>query len=236
MNSARRRFQPHSHVEFVLLGYRVETEPQLVAAGQSGSGERSRVERHLGAAVGDLDRSSEAQQMTIAGNSGVDRDPLDPETADVDIDVRKQRRVRVAGPQLRQPQQSGRLYVDRADVDMIAEISERAIIELRFGRREEQPLRIPELEIVDCQFAEHRPFDPADIDIETRGRLHRIDLADDVASPHPGVEPEDEAKQEEQHGAERDCGPFDRGPGPTAADRGFDGIVLRHQKAWPIDM
>jgi hypothetical protein len=181
----------------------------------------------------------------------IDEKLPDMKAADVDVYVRQQRRVGIARVEHGQAHQPRPRDVQLLDVDMIAEIGERPIIDAGDGRVEEGAARILQRQIVDGEIAKDRAFDPADIDVEAGSGLEIVDLADDEAPSRIAVQPDQEGDDQDDQDRDGDAHPFGDAPrnvalaaaGPRLGDRpvgerlvGVNGRLARHQKACPIDM
>jgi hypothetical protein len=177
--------------------------------------------------------------VAVAGDARVHRDPADLEASDVDVDVGQQRRVRVAGFELGQAHQPGARDLDRLDVDMVAEIGQRPVVERRFRRDEECALGILQGEAVKLELAEQRALDPLHVDVEARRHFHVVDLPHDIAMPERRVQPDEEGPHHRHEHEEADARPLGGGAGAVAAARNrgggsgrvLDGTLLCHQNA-----
>ena len=229
-----------AEVEPVVRRHRVEPQPQPVAAGKARRGERGRASSaELGAAVGDPDPAVDRQQVAPPGDRRIDQQPADAQPADVDVDVGEQRRVGIAGAKRGKPVQPRLGDVERADVDMVAEVGEAADSRARpSGARKKMPWGSRASRSCRVSSPNTEPSIRPTSDLEARGRLEGVDLADDVAAARIGVQPDQEGADQQQRRASRPM-PVHLATVSAGWRRRTTTIVGgrlgRHQKACPIE-
>ena len=93
-----RRAGPRDQVQVEPVGRRhgVENETQPIAAGEAGRAQRTGIKPHLGAPVGDRRAAVERQQMMPPRHRRRDCQPADMEPRQIEVDVGKEGRVRIA--------------------------------------------------------------------------------------------------------------------------------------------
>src|ERR1051326_3366650 len=105
--------------------------------------------------------------MALAGYRGIDQQPADMKMAEVEIDVREERAVGIgARPEGGKAHQMRGGAVERAYVDMAAQVSEGTVIHVGPVGVKEDALRIGERDVDQPHLAEDRALDPADMDLE----------------------------------------------------------------------
>jgi hypothetical protein len=220
-------------VEMVAVGLGVEVQAELVAAALDG-----RVEADEGSAGADLHFAGEAADAGLAGHRGVDPDLGDIEMADVDVEAGEDRPRLLRRHQLGQAVEEDEIGIEPVDRQAVGHPGERVPVRLDQRGLGEQPLGVVEPDVAKPRVVPDRAFDPADADLEARGRRHRGDAIGDEAVAGGGVEQnrDDRGDHDEGEGeADDELGEAAHRPAVKAAPlgRGRRGFLVVHQNAWP---
>ena len=79
------REQSRVHIQLVLVGHRVQAEPQRITAGHTRAAQRRRIDRQLRAAIGDMGRPLDLRDIALSGNRRLHHEPGDAQPIDIDV-------------------------------------------------------------------------------------------------------------------------------------------------------
>ena len=190
-----------------------------------------------------MDDAVDRQEVRPAGDGRGDREAADAQPIDVDVEIGKERCVRVGRHRL-QRRAAAQIHLARgqlAHVDMAIGVGEGAPIDLEPRAIEEDAGRVADAQIRQDHAAVERAVDPTDLYVEAGGGGVAADLIRDEAAAGIGVDPEQDEQDEgdePQHGDDRvfEQPPPERAMRLGGLRRGLGHVVRRHQNACPIEM
>ena len=177
-----------------------------------------------------------------------DRQVLDCEAVHADVEIRQQRRVRIAGIELGKRVERAAGQHEMAHVEPAGEPSVRPPIEIDPRHFQEQRVvGIAELHVVQSGAPQHRPVDLSDLDLEPGRGRDLGDFVDDELAAGRRVQESDGKQQHAHHGGHQPADNAQRNAERATALLRFgrrravllhlDDVALRfaHQKAWPSE-
>ena len=161
-----RRIQIERHVEAIVVRHRIQFERDPIATRAVFPCQRSGIQRHLRAAIGDVGLARDRSDSSLAADRRLGDEIRDPKRADIDIVIRQQRIVARRGfGKFGRALQGHALGGQGPDIDMAAQEFERSPVDPHFGRGQEHTLRVGHGDIVEDHLAIEGSFDAPDIDL-----------------------------------------------------------------------
>ena len=194
----------------------------------------------------------EQEHPPLARDRRLGGEAVDPQLADIDVDVGQQRPFLGRRLEYGGAAQHHALRGQRTQVDVVAEIGERPPVDLDLGREQELALLIGHRQPAQHHRAIERPVDSADLDLEPAFELELLDLVGNEAVAGAGVEQEYAEREQRCEADDKADRPFGDGQRPVArlanhddfrlglGRIGFGGLghrsfLARHQNACPIE-
>ena len=155
---------------------RLDIEPVAVGLGvdrevQSIHPLDRRVEPHQRPATPDIGRSRHCADLRPPGHRRPELEPPYFEFADMYVEPWQDRPGPASWLERRQPRQRHAVGLDPVDVQPIAEPRPRRPVEQDIRRGQEHALLVRHTNVLEMRIAEHRAFDPPDLDLEPRCRF-----------------------------------------------------------------
>ena len=210
-----------------------------------------RIDAEQHPAFANIGLGDEVDPAALADHLFPQRQLIQFEAIHPDIELRQQRRIRVAGTQLGKSRQLAAMENQLADIEPAFEPRERPPLQVGLGDHHEYAVGIAQDNIVQGGFVEDRSLDPPDLDFQARTRRQLGDPVDHEAVADLAIEQQDQREHADHRGRQQRRAAGNHiappvAPGRAGRGRGFAGQrvfclirfggagnLVGHQNAWP---
>ena len=202
--TARGGIERARNVEPVAIGRGIESEREQIAAGGPHIGNHERT------AIADVGFRVELATARLARHCITNRQPVDRQSPDVNIEFGEDRPLFTRGHELGQAAQSRCVGRQAGDVEAIVEPGARRPVERHVGAFEKHAARIRDAQVAEAGLVPDRAFDAADLKPQPRCRAQRFDPVDQETVADAAIG-NDQERARNKHQREQDAAdPFER--------------------------